>query len=154
MRILLALFCLALDAAVARLTLQDMGYTQQATKFFCDNTTAVGIANDNIKQRRSKSIDMRYHWLRDRVRLGHFEIAWRRGEFNLADFFTKPYSVKQIKAIRHFFVLDPKRDIIRENARANRIQRRIEKSAIQEGVLIGSDSPDQQLHGESETADL
>jgi hypothetical protein len=32
-----------------------------------DNSTAFGILNETIKQKRSKAMDMRYHWLTDRV---------------------------------------------------------------------------------------
>ena len=88
-------------------TLENLGHPQPATPIYCDNTTAVDIANDLLKQRRSKSIDMRYHWIRDRVKLGQFNVQWRKGTYNLADYFTKPYSVKQTKEIRPFLVHDP-----------------------------------------------
>ena len=50
---------------------------------------AVGIANDTVKLCRSKAIDMRYHWIRDRVRKGVFIVTWSKGADNDADFFTK-----------------------------------------------------------------
>ena len=34
-------------------------------------------------------MDMRFYWIRDRVRQGHFLISWRKGADNLADYFTK-----------------------------------------------------------------
>ncbi len=43
-------------------------YPQPPTTILCDNITAIGLANDNIKMKRSKAIDMRFHWIRDRVR--------------------------------------------------------------------------------------
>ncbi len=46
----------------------DMGYPQPPTTILCDNTSAIGLANDTIKQKRSKAIDMRFHWIRDRIR--------------------------------------------------------------------------------------
>jgi hypothetical protein len=36
------------------------------------------IINDKVKQRRSKVIDMRFYWVRDRVRQGHFRIHWKK----------------------------------------------------------------------------
>ena len=36
---------------------------------------------------------MRYHWIRDQVRLGHFTVIWQPGKFNLADLFTKAHPV-------------------------------------------------------------
>ena len=45
--------------------------------------------------RRSKSIDMRYHWIKDRVKQTHFTVIWQKGADNLADFFTKPLLATQ-----------------------------------------------------------
>jgi hypothetical protein len=47
-------------AAILRVTLEEMGYPQPATPVQTDNSTACGIANDNIKQQRSRAIDMRF----------------------------------------------------------------------------------------------
>jgi hypothetical protein len=35
-----------------------------------DNTTATGYNNGKIKQKRTKDIDMRYCWIKDRVKQG------------------------------------------------------------------------------------
>jgi hypothetical protein len=50
-----------------RVTLNELGHIQPATPLHADNSTAVGILNETIKQKRSKAMDMRYHWLTDRV---------------------------------------------------------------------------------------
>ena len=63
-----ALFTGGQHAAGLRTTLNDMGYPQPPTTILCDNTSAIGLANDTIKQKRSKAIDMRFHWIRDRIR--------------------------------------------------------------------------------------
>ncbi len=62
-----ALFAGAQQAASLRTILSDLGYAQHPTIIMCDNTCAIGIATDSIKQKRSKAIDMRFHWVRDRV---------------------------------------------------------------------------------------
>jgi hypothetical protein len=51
-----------------RVTLTELGHTQPPTPLRTDNSTAFGILNETIKQKRSKAMDMRYHWLTDRVR--------------------------------------------------------------------------------------
>jgi hypothetical protein len=66
-----------------------MGHRQPATPILCDNKFAISLATDTIKQKRSKSIDMRFHWLRDRIRQGQFTITYIASALNLADFFTK-----------------------------------------------------------------
>jgi hypothetical protein len=72
-----------------RRTLHDMGYPQPATPVQSDNECAVGLANNTVKQKRSQAMDMRFHWIRDRIRQGHFRVYWKPGTDNLADFFTK-----------------------------------------------------------------
>ena len=54
-----------------------------------DNTTAEGLANDTVKQKRSKAIDMQFYWIRDQVCQGQqYHVYWRKAEFNRADYFT------------------------------------------------------------------
>jgi hypothetical protein len=50
---------------------------------------------------------MRFHWVRDRVQQKHFDVQWRPGANNLADFFTKPLPVHQHQAIMPFLVHTP-----------------------------------------------
>ena len=61
-------FLIAREGAMLRNILEDLGYPQPPTHILCDNKCAVGIANDTVTQKRTKSIDMQFHWLRDRVR--------------------------------------------------------------------------------------
>jgi hypothetical protein len=84
-----ALFVNGKEGAVMRNTLHDMGYPQPATIIVTDNSTANGIANDTIKQQRSKAIDMRYHWIRDRIVQKQFCVTWKPGSENKADYYTK-----------------------------------------------------------------
>ena len=88
-----ALFMNAQRACPHIHTLEDFGHPQPPTIGVVDNIFAVGLTNDTIKAKRSKSIDLRFHWIRDRVRQGQFNIIWRKGEENIADFFTKPQPV-------------------------------------------------------------
>ena len=69
-----SLFTLAQKAEFSRTILVPLGHPQPATTIYCDNRCAVGLANDTIKQRRSKCVDMRYHWIRDRVRQVHYRV--------------------------------------------------------------------------------
>ena len=54
-----------------------------------DNKCAQGLANDTVKRRQSKAIDMRFHWIRDRIRQNQFCIAYIPTAENLADYMTK-----------------------------------------------------------------
>ena len=54
-----ALFINMKEAEVIRTTLEDMGWNQRKqTQIATNNSTAVGIVNDTINQRRSKYMDM------------------------------------------------------------------------------------------------
>jgi hypothetical protein len=88
------------DAVVMRTTLEEMGHEQGPTPVQTDNKTASDIANDNCKQRRSKAMDMRFYWVRDRVRQGHFLIYWSKGQGNMADYFTKHFPASHHRVMR------------------------------------------------------
>ena len=94
-------------AQMVRKTLSDLGYPQPPTYILVDNKVAHGIASNTIEPKRTKSIDMQYHWLRDRVQLQEFIVIWRKGMYNLADFFTKPLSVKDHQFVMHLLVRVP-----------------------------------------------
>jgi hypothetical protein len=57
-----------------RVTLNELGHKQPPTPLRTDNSTAFGILNETIKHKRSKEMDMRYHWLTDRVRQKQFDV--------------------------------------------------------------------------------
>ena len=84
-----SVFVNAQNAVWLRILLNAFGHPQPATPIKCDNKCAVGLSNDTLKIKRSKSIDMRFHWIRDRIRQGQFTVTWEPGDTNRADFFTK-----------------------------------------------------------------
>jgi hypothetical protein len=49
-----------------RIILEEMGHAQPATPVQTDNSTAEGIINSRVQPKRTKAMDMRFHWLRDR----------------------------------------------------------------------------------------
>ena len=51
-----------------RQTLIELGYPQEATPLQLDYQSATQILNDTVSQKRSKAMDMRFYWLRDRVK--------------------------------------------------------------------------------------
>ena len=82
----------AQEACGLRTTLADMGYPQPPTPIITDNNVAQGILNDTVKQKRSKAIDMRFYWLRDRIQQGQFIVHWKPATVNMADYYSKHFS--------------------------------------------------------------
>jgi hypothetical protein len=95
-----ACFHNAQSGAPLRVTLTEMGHTQPPTPLRTDNSTTFGILNETIKQKISKAMDMRYHWLTDRVRQKQFDVYWRPGRENLGDYHTKHHSAQHHKDMR------------------------------------------------------
>lgn len=87
-----------------RQALVEMGHPQGPTPMQFDNKTANDLLNGDSQQRKSKHMDMRFHWLLDRERQKQFHFHWKRGELNKADYVTKHHPAKHHKAIRHTYV--------------------------------------------------
>jgi hypothetical protein len=104
---LAALFHNGREACPLRTTLEELGHAQPATPIQTDNSTAAGIANDTVKQKRSKAIDMHFYWIRDHVHQGQFVICWKKGSLNRADYFTKHHSTAHHQAIRSAYLYEP-----------------------------------------------
>ena len=62
---------------------------------FCDNECAVGLSDGTIRPKKLKSTDMRFDWVRDRVRQLLFDVRFIPGALNLSDFSTKALPVHE-----------------------------------------------------------
>jgi hypothetical protein len=97
-----------------------MGHPQPPTPLFCDNEVAIGLANDSINIKMSKSLDMRFHWLRDRVKQLQFRVVFVPGVINIADFFTKKaLPVARHRTLAPFSAVDPDDDLHRLHSKLN-----------------------------------
>jgi hypothetical protein len=69
----------------------ELGLTQQeATAIRSDSTGAVGIARNPIFHKRTKHIDSNFHWVREKIEAGRFNVILVRDEEQTADVLTKP----------------------------------------------------------------
>jgi hypothetical protein len=91
-----ACFQNAQSGAPLRVTLSELGHIQPPTPLCTDNSTAFGILNKTIKN-KNKAMDLRYHWLTDRVLQKQFDVYWRPGRENLGDYHTKHHSAQHHK---------------------------------------------------------
>ena len=74
------------------MVLENLGHSQPPTPIFMDNMTSKGLYNDSLKLGQSKFMDMRFHWIRDRVKQGQFQVLWIPGSSNRADYFSMNHS--------------------------------------------------------------
>ena len=65
--------------------LAEMGHSKPPTPVAMENTAAKIIVNRTSKQKGSRSIYMRFDWVRDRIRQNNFHIFWEKEAKNLAD---------------------------------------------------------------------
>ncbi len=84
-----ALYLNTKEAVYLRQILTKMGHPQPRTPIQTDNTTAKGVINNKIQPKRTKAIDVCFHWLRNQETQGKFRIYWRPGGTDLEDYFTK-----------------------------------------------------------------
>ena len=84
-----ALYINAREAVHIRNILTEMGHHQPPTPIQTDNTTAEGVVNNKVQPKRTKPMDMRFHWLRCRMAQKQFRFHWRPGNTNLGDYYTK-----------------------------------------------------------------
>ena len=74
-------------------TLRKLGHPQPATPLRVNNSAAEEFANNSIKQKRSKAIDMRFYWIKDREIQGQFLVYWKPGRTNLGGYHTKHHLI-------------------------------------------------------------
>ena len=57
----------------------EMGWKQVPTAIQVDNSTAVGIATNELLQKKSKAMGKRLCWINDRIEQGQVRVFWRPG---------------------------------------------------------------------------
>jgi hypothetical protein len=71
------------------LTLEEMRWKQPMTPIQTDNTTAAGVVNNTIIPKKSKSMDLRFWWMKCRESQQQFRYYWAPGRYNWGDCSTK-----------------------------------------------------------------
>jgi len=99
-----ALYINTREAVPIRNLLIEMGHPQPKTPVQTDNTTALGVVKSNIQPKRTKAMDMRFHWLRDRETQGQFRFYWTTGKKIRADYYTKHHCAAHHKEQRGIFL--------------------------------------------------
>ncbi len=99
------LFINAWEAVYLQCILVDMGKPQPKTPIQTDNSTAEGFINSKIQPKRTKLMDMRFEWLKDREAKNQFRFFWRSGKTSLADYFTKHHPPAHHRNVKGEFLM-------------------------------------------------
>ena len=81
-----------------------MVYTHPITPIKTDNSTAAGIVNASIRQKKSKAMDMRFYWVKYCVSQKHFLVYWESGLTNKGDYYTKHFHTSNHVQVRPQYV--------------------------------------------------
>ena len=98
-------------AVPLRITLDELHHKQGPTYIKTDNDTAKGFLTSSIRKKRSKAWDMRYHWMKEKIKDSIFGVYWDKGTNNLGDYFTKHHPPAHHKRTRPIYVIDPKKPL-------------------------------------------
>ena len=87
-------------AIPAQHLLKAMGHNQPPTPMKTDNSTALGVVTNKIHTKRTKAMDMRFHWLRCHANQRQFRTYWRAGPTKKGIHVTKQHAALHHKNIR------------------------------------------------------
>jgi hypothetical protein len=99
--------------------LEEMGHKQPptGTPLETDNSTAHDILKAQVRMKRSKAFDMRYHWLKDRIEQRQFNLYWAPGKTNKADYFSKHHPPTHHKLERYNYLQRPEANTVTTHVR-------------------------------------
>nr|GEZ09445.1 copia protein [Tanacetum cinerariifolium] len=73
-----------------RSQLTDYGLVFYQIHLYCDNKSTIALCCNNVQHSRSKHIDIRHHFIKEKVENGVVELYLVRTKYQLVDIFTKP----------------------------------------------------------------
>nr|GEW45102.1 retrotransposon protein, putative, unclassified [Tanacetum cinerariifolium] len=78
-----------------RTQLTDYGFHFDKIPMYCDSKAAIAISCNPVQHSRTKHIDVRYHFIKEKVEKGIVELFFVGTEYQLADLFTKALPVER-----------------------------------------------------------
>nr|GEX45531.1 retrovirus-related Pol polyprotein from transposon TNT 1-94 [Tanacetum cinerariifolium] len=80
-----------------RTQLTDYGFHFDKIPMYCNSKAATAISYNPVQHSRTKHIDVRYHFIKEKVEKGIVELFFVGTEYQLADLFTKALPVERFK---------------------------------------------------------
>lgn len=72
----------------------------KVTKFYMDNQSAIRLVKNPEFHKRSKHIDIKYHFIRENYKEKQFQLEYMKTEDQIADIFTKALPKVRIQYLR------------------------------------------------------
>jgi hypothetical protein len=83
-----------------RQILEEMGYKQGPTVVHEDNLSTIALITNNVTHRQStKHVNLRYFFIRDRIRTGELQVQHVPSAIQVADMMTKPLDPTQLRRL-------------------------------------------------------
>lgn len=78
----------------------DGKYRDEIPTFYVDNQSAVELIKNPVYHKRTKHIDLRYHYIRHKYEKNKFKVEYICSENQLADLFTKALPKNRFEFLR------------------------------------------------------
>nr|GEV45668.1 ribonuclease H-like domain-containing protein [Tanacetum cinerariifolium] len=91
-----------------RTQLTDYGFHFDKIPMYCDSKATISISCNPVQHSRTKHIDVRYHFIKEKVEKDIIELFFVRTEYQLTDLFTKALSedrFKYLMRIEQYFLM-------------------------------------------------
>jgi hypothetical protein len=89
------------EAIWLRVLLEDLGFTQgEATTIHADNQGCIALSRNPVSHSRAKHIDIRHHFIRERVENSEVDLKFCSTKDMVADIFTKPLARESFEKFR------------------------------------------------------
>nr|GEX47636.1 integrase, catalytic region, zinc finger, CCHC-type, peptidase aspartic, catalytic [Tanacetum cinerariifolium] len=85
------------DHPLEQVILTDYGFHFDKIPMYCDSKVAIAISCNPVQHSLTKHIDVRYHFIKEKVEKGIFELFFVGTEYQLADLFTKALPVERFQ---------------------------------------------------------
>lgn len=102
--------CAAANQAIwLQRLLGEIGFeTQDGVPIYCDNKSAIAISKNPVQHRRTKHIEIKYHFVREAEHKGLIQLRYCEGEVQLADLLTKAVNLSRFEELRMKLGVKPK----------------------------------------------
>nr|GEW37718.1 Gag-Pol polyprotein [Tanacetum cinerariifolium] len=82
-----------------RTQLTNYGFHFDKIHIYCDSKATIAISCNPVQHSRTKHIDVRYHFIKEKVEKGIVELFFARTEYQLADLFIKALPEERFKCL-------------------------------------------------------